>query len=298
MGAIANTIQGRLLAASGCAYGIDLNGNYHPPEPYNTAVGWLTPPTPVAAGNEDIDAALVGINQDGIIVAFRGTLPIAWTVPSILDWWQDIFDVPPVVAGNIPGKVHGGFWAALNAIWGGIEAAYGVLAAAHPTAKLYITGHSKGGGMTTIAAANICFNTTKLQNPAAVYSFAPAHPGNSTFAAQFPLGTIPVTRYENYLDIVPFLPPDSTFITLFSKIPIIGDIFDVALNWDYTPVGTLQYIEQDHAITGDYVGLEVERLGGIFLQMLHGTAGFTTIMDAHAIAYGGGYQQGVAPDIH
>jgi hypothetical protein len=43
----------------------------------------------------------------------RGTLPPAWTVASLEDWWQDIVDSVPIAAPPLPGKVHEGFWHAL-----------------------------------------------------------------------------------------------------------------------------------------------------------------------------------------
>ena len=50
-------------------------------------------------------------------------------------------------------------------------------------------------------------------------------------------------RYENYDDLVPLLPPADDFIKLVAEIPVIGDLFKQAENWDYEPVGTLSYIE-------------------------------------------------------
>lgn len=297
MATVAKTIQGRMFAASACAYEVDLNGNYVPAEPYHSAVGWTAPPTAVKGGLLNIDAALIGANPDGIVIAFRGTLPPAVTIPSILDWWQGIYEVPPMKAGAIPGQVHSGFWAALNSVWPQIETAYAALATANPEAKLIITGHSKGGAMATLAAAHIRFNGAPLKQPSAVYTFGSARPGDSAFASAFPVKEIPVTRYENYLDIIPLLPPDAAFIKLLSDVPNIGQHFHAAAKWNYVPLGTLQYIEKNHNVVPKLLFLDVVRVGEIIVQLAMGQAGFNSVVAAHETTFGRGYQKGVAPDI-
>ena len=53
----------------------------------------LADPTIITGGLDAIDAALVGLNPDGIIVAFRGTLP---PIPPIT---QSILTVRSFLAG-------------------------------------------------------------------------------------------------------------------------------------------------------------------------------------------------------
>lgn len=292
------SIQCRMMCASADAYGIDTSGNFTPRQPYHDAVGWDTthPPVAIASGDDDIDACLVGKNIDGIVVAFRGTLPpYPVTVPGLIDWWQDIVDATPETVGSIPGKVHSGFWDAISAIWDDIVTQVANFQGWFPDQDLYVTGHSKGGGMAPIYAANLHFNNSTLPQPTAVYTFAGPHPGDTDFASGFPLSTIPITRYENYLDIVPFLPPTQEFINLAADIPYVGDLFKKAEGWNYTSVGTLQYIEQDHDIEGDNPLLTAERLGELVLAMLKGESGFEEIAAAHSLECGGGYASGVCP---
>jgi hypothetical protein len=298
MATTAKTLEGRLLCACNCAYGINAKGDYTPMLPYSEATGWDTshPPVAVFGGKDNINACLVGINTDGIIIAFRGTFSPAFTIPSIMDWWQDIVDSPPATAGNIPGKVHSGFWNAINTIWEGIVTRVKQFKTHFPQAPLYITGHSKGGALVTIAAANIAFNDYRIGAPKAVYTFASPHAGDSTFANGFP-ASIPVTRYENHLDIIPFLPPAQNFINLASKIPMVGPLFAKASGWGYAPVGALQYIQEDHDIVGDSPFLNFIRLGELIWNLSHGETGFVKIATAHHAACGGGYFTGVCPDI-
>lgn len=295
----ARTLEGRLLCACNCAYDINDQGVYTPTIPYNEATGWNTsyPPVAVFGGDDNINACLVGANTDGIVIAFRGTIPPALNIPSILDWWQDIVDCPPITTGSIPGAVHSGFWKAVGTLWEGIVQHVQQFQKWFPNQPLYITGHSKGGALASIAAANIIFNDNRIPQPKAVYTFASPHAGDEDFAAGFP-ENIPVTRYENYLDIVPFLPPEEGFINLVSKIPLVGNLFAKASGWDYAPLGELQYIDEQHDIAGSYFGLSYIRLGELVWNMAQGESGFVNIGKAHHAACGGGYFSAICGDVN
>lgn len=300
MTGIADTPQCRLACASACAYGIALNGQYTPPEPFSSAIGWLDQPKAVFGGDGpggDINAALLGANEaDGIILAFRGTLPpIPFTPAAARDWFQDIFFSEPVERSPLPGKVHAGMLAALDSIWEGLVHELGVLNARYPDKDLIVTGHSKGGGMAGIAAARLHFGSSGSPPPAAVYTYAAPHAGNSDFVAAFPFADISVNRYENYLDIVPYLPPEQQFIHMAEEIPILGELFEMADGWDYAPLGTLYYIDRDHQVETEYPGLDTLRLMELIAAMLRGEKGFAEIADAHSLDCGGGYMSGTCP---
>lgn len=286
-----------MFAASACAYEIDQNGTYVAKEPYHSAAGWTAPPVAVVGGLVNIDAVLIGMTPDGIVMAFRGTIPPALTIPAILDWWQNIYDVPPMKAGAIPGQVHSGFWSATNSVWASLEKQYNALSAANPGAKLYLTGHSKGGAMAALIAARIHFERTSVIRPTAIYTFGSARAGDSDFASAFPLKDIPVTRYENHLDIVPMLPPDAAFIKLLAEIPEVGRELQAAAKWNYASLGTLQYIEKNHNIVPKMLFLDVVRVGEIIVELATGQTGFTRVVEAHETGLGKGYQKGLAPEL-
>jgi hypothetical protein len=109
------------------------------------------------------------------------------------------------------------------------------------------------------------------------------------------LAEITVNRYENYLDIVPFVPPEQGFIKLAEDVPLIGDLFKQADGWDYEPLGTLYYIDRDHQVETEYPYLEDLRLMELLAAMLRGEKGFQEIADAHSLDCGGGYMSGVCP---
>lgn len=303
MTTIANTRDCRLLSAAHCAYSIDpTTGKYTPPDYFNDAVGWLPgSPIPISGGAaNDIDACLVGVNSDdGIILAFRGTLPPALDWASFFDWAQNIFMVAPIAAPPLPGKVHEGFWHAIQAIWSPILTEVLQLQTLYPGRSLYITGHSKGGAMAILAAALLAFSKpADIPQPAAVVTFAAPHAGDSTFAAHFPLAAIPVTPYENYLDLVPFLPPTQVFfeaMTLLPDLPSwLTNFFNQAAGWNYTALNTIYYyIETDHKIVPNTIWLTVERVAEIVEAMV--LLEYGAIANAHATACGSGYITGVCP---
>lgn len=292
------TTDCRLLCACTCAYDILDDGTFKPVPPHYPAVGWTAGPTPYFAGPENVNACLIGTNQDdGVILAFRGTLPPTNldVLPQLRDWLQDFFAEPVAQPRILPPTVHvhRGFWDALDTLWPQIVPALRTLLAATP--KLYITGHSKGGAMAAIAAARLFFQENI--SAAGVYLYAPARTGDSKFVSAFP-STVPVVRYEHYLDVVPFLPPSLHFIDLAGALPVLGDLFRQARGWDYTSLGVLRYIEGDGAVVNDSPGLQSIRLGEILGAVA--LARWVDVGRAHgpwcrAALSDGGYMLGVCP---
>lgn len=305
MSAVAPTIDCRMLAAAHCAYSIDpQTGVYTPPAFFNDAVGWASG-SPVAissgSGDEDIDACLVGLNGDGIVIAFRGTIPPAKDWPSLFDWFQDIFMVSPAAESPVPGMVHKGFWDAVQAIWSQIVTEVQGLVQANPDARLYITGHSKGGAMAILSAALIHFTSdSPVPSPTAVYTFAAPHAGDTDFAAAFPLATIPVTPYEGYLDLVPFLPPTPGFFHILNHVPDLPgwltNFFNQAANWNYSALDTTYYyIQKDHTVVENTPAVTAERVAEIVGAMA--ILDFSAIAGAHSTQCGSTYTSGVCPSL-
>ena len=201
-----------LLCASGAAYDIDpTTGKYVPDPIFSKAVAYSSNPTPIAA--DTINACLVGQTEIGIIVAFRGTLapkePDGW-----YDWLQDLFAVP-VAYKNLPGQVHEGFLNAVNAILPQVISAATAFNPG-PANPVYVTGHSKGGGMAPIAA--YLLKQTADIPIKQVVTFAAPKSGNSAFASGYQSVFKNHTRYENYGDLVPLLPPADGFVGLLAHV--------------------------------------------------------------------------------
>jgi triacylglycerol lipase len=144
----------------------------------------------------------VAQNAQVVIVAFRGTQP---KVP--IDWMTD-FQAKHVTWGPFAGMVHKGFHDALHAVW---EIAFGgreILPArllARGDRKVWITGHSLGGALAELCAAQAQIAShVPVQG---VYTFGQPRCGDDGFAEliQAALGQR-IFRFINDKDIVPRVP--------------------------------------------------------------------------------------------
>jgi Lipase (class 3) len=285
------TLDCQLLCASVAAYGIEATGKFNPVEPYYSAIGFLAPPVPFVAGEDDIDACLVGTTAQGVVLAFRGTIPPnIHDQQSLLDWMSDLTD-QPLAASGLVGKVHNGFWQGLSALWNPLlKEVKQQMQATGQTLPLFITGHSKGGALSSLAALRL-----KVEagiTPTAVYTYASPHPGDVTFANQYNLEIPSHIRYEYSNDIVPHVVPDAAFIDAMAHIPELGKFFKGMEAWNYAAVGTLQFIQwNQQAIVNASPELHLERLARLVAAIAEGR--FEEIVAAHSASQGSGYMTGV-----
>jgi hypothetical protein len=292
----APTLEGRLLCASVCCYAITGDGVLNIPATdfyatFAAGAGFAQPPVAFVGGDDLIDACLVGTLADGVVLAFRGTLPFdIHSHQTLLDWLND-FNADPVNADGYPGTVHSGFLGALTPLRDRLVAEVQRQrvgpAAAQP---LLITGHSKGGAMAPLAAWRL---HTALGIPVKVVTFAGARPGNLAFESAYD-ALIDHTRYEYADDIVPHLPPSQDgFLAVLSSLPLVGPRFAGLKRFDYKSVGTLRFIDWTGQIEGDSTSLEVERT--LSLVSLIVRARFAQIGSDHAVVCGSGYMTAVCP---
>ena len=292
-----------LLNACGAAYNIApgtctyiADGVFAPRVPYQGA------PKAACGGSNLINAATVGQCPFGIVVAFRGTLPPAESDPdSLLDWLQDFFAEPTTCTTGptrVPGQVHSGFFEATTSIIAEIQT---LVSGYQPSAAnpVYVTGHSKGGAMASIGAYILSQN---LGLPVAqpVVTFASPKPGDINFASglQKILGQ---TRFENDRDIVPLLPPPTVFIDLLvaivNLIPTVGSrlaaLFRTAENWNYFPVGTMQFITSAfQVIPNETIEAQTWDVAKEFGEDAW-AEDFSSFGAAHSLLPGDGYNSGV-----
>jgi len=285
---MATTLACRLLCASNCAYAVSGAGSVPKKQPFYDAAGFTDTPVGIAAGTDKINACVVGATQDGVVVAFRGTLPPGTPdrAATILDWFNDI-RAELIPAKGIAGLVHEGFWTALDSLWSDVAAEVGKRL--QPSTKLYVTGHSKGGAMANLAAMR--FESAQIDST--VVTFAAAHPADEAFAADYN-GKIGSTRYEYADDIVPHLPPSLPFRQTFQAVPFFAPLkAQLARDLNYSAVGTLKFIDWNGAIADDSPGLRARRYASLTKLMLE--VKFDQIVRDHSIDCGSGYATAICP---
>ena len=297
----APTLDGRLLCASGAAYAITGDMKTLAPDPkdvYIDGAGFVQPPSVFVAGPDSIDGCLVGRIEDGLVLAFRGTMPLDLAEPpSIVDWAGD-FDAQPVTVAGFPGCVHAGFSGAVTALWPRITDELERQATGAPAdLPILVTGHSKGGAMAALAAWALS-QTAGLPR-LKVVTFAAAKPADKDFHTAYTAAGIDHTRYEYNIDVVPHLPlADSGLLHALSKLPLEGipgfkDLLGDLKRFDYVPVGSLRYIESDGQIADESYGLWARRETTLAWEIARFQ--LLQIVANHAIGCGSGYMSAIAP---
>lgn len=127
-------------------------------------------------------------NKDVFIIAFRGTEP-----SELSDITADL-NAFPDRAENGHGWVHNGFQNEVNKIWDDIVALLDIAKGK----RLFITGHSLGGAMATIATSRIADRVDAL------YTYGSPRVGTRSFVKSF--ANVPHYRHVNNNDIVPKVP--------------------------------------------------------------------------------------------
>lgn len=135
-------------------------------------------------------------SDEASILAFRGT-------SSAVDWVSDFIAQQTVYRPvKNAGQTHKGFTDIYMSARGQIHALLQSLPADKP---LFITGHSLGGALATLAALDLSRNTA-FDAPI-VYTFGAPRVGDPTFVRLYNYCVPAHWRFQNEFDIVPHLPP-------------------------------------------------------------------------------------------
>jgi triacylglycerol lipase len=169
--------------------------------------------------------AFVAKDASIVIVAFRGT---ETKEPKDFLTDADFAQVAVRPGGALRGLVHAGFQQALDAVWPSVEAAIRTACDANQT--VWVTGHSLGAALATLATARLCAAGT---NVSGLYTFGSPRAGNHDYAACFgKLAGARTFRFVNHRDIVPRVPPET-----FGK-------------FSYKHVGQVEYFDKDGNLSG------------------------------------------------
>jgi len=219
------------------------------PAPYTLQMQYLTPEHyPGESGTQPIPIAFVATSGDAIYVVFRGT-------KTISEWISDAtFSQEPFAPVGGSAKTETGFTAIYDSIDGPIIDEVETLAASGSYSQLYITGHSLGASLATLAAPDLA-RSTRFAAPI-LYNFASPRTGNPDFAVA--VDALPSSwRIANTNDEVPKLPPAFAVVfdgdkPQFFFYEHIDSEFAITFG---TPIHSLDDLETDHAMCNYYATL-------------------------------------------
>jgi len=240
----AYSLNGRLLCASRCAYEINKN------EPYFSSVQYYAG-TKAKRISRGVNSVVIGKNVDGVIVSFRGT-----QTSNPIDWIQNaglmLRSFP-----DLPGRVHSGFYYAMKSLLKNVIIEVKQMLDTSSVKKIYFTGHSKGGALASLSAMMFQLDPS-LPNVTSVTTFASVKFADSEFRNAYN-ALLDQSSFENYLDIIPFLPPSASTMEVMDK-----DMKEMLnenlwsskqkskqnknMKWDYQAVGKRFYINEHNTI--------------------------------------------------
>jgi triacylglycerol lipase len=174
----------------------------------------------------DTTQCLVAHNDKFIVIAIRGTeIDNLWG--AVCDWAVNLeFQLGPDESG---GRVHKGFRELINQAWPVIEAHVREIQADGAPRTLWITGHSLGAGLATLAAERA--RRVAGFAVSGVYTWGSPRVGDETFKQKYAgVGLADRTfRFVNNTDIVPKIPPGDayTHVGLLKYIDAAGHLHDV-----------------------------------------------------------------------
>lgn len=184
---------------------------------------------------------------DYIILSFRGTEP------------ERLHDLKIDLKANlIPcellvGQLHEGFKEAFNHVRGEIEQE--ITQPQYSSKPLFITGHSLGGALATVATKYI----THKGGIAACYTFGSPRVGNDDWINNI---KTPIHRVVNAADYVTMLPPGDVSVSIVSLIlrcvPFIGEPFSKYVSEKfgrYMHAGNMRYLTNSTAVNFNDVNL-------------------------------------------
>ncbi|MCU0566399.1 MAG: lipase family protein [Oculatellaceae cyanobacterium Prado106] len=136
-------------------------------------------------------------NDQVIILAFRGTEPT-----NLKDWMNN---ANAKLVKHEEGRVHQGFQKGLEAVWP--EILLQVKGMRNHNQSLFVTGHSLGGALATLAVRQL---QTAQQSVQGLYTYGSPRVGDETFARAFEARFLTQTfRMVNHNDFVTRIAPRS-----------------------------------------------------------------------------------------
>jgi triacylglycerol lipase len=142
------------------------------------------------------------------IIAFRGTNREAEAIMDALVFQNDY-----PTSGY--GKVHAGFLDVYQSLALQVQEAAKKM---NPALPCYITGHSLGGALATLAALDLAITLPQLKNRIQLYTYASPRVGNPAFATKHSQLLPNCYRVVNLGDTIPLTPPFQIYGNQYAHI--------------------------------------------------------------------------------
>jgi len=163
--------------------------------------------------DKDGAQAFVAVKGDITVVAFRGTEP-----KQASDILADLNAFPK--KSRLDGWVHSGFRGEVDKIWSAVEA----YVKREGTERVFFTGHSLGGAMSTVASS-------RWHKPAICYNYGSPRVGTASFVKAYNTNN-ELHRFVNNNDIVTSVPPALLFYRHVGKLHYINHYGNTrAMTW-------------------------------------------------------------------
>ncbi|ORX66606.1 alpha/beta-hydrolase, partial [Linderina pennispora] len=138
-------------------------------------------------------------NNKEIVVGYRGS-------HSFFDWMTNLNFARSRWPSNVSGsEVHTGFIKAYQATASAVNNAILTLADKYPAYNIVFTGHSLGGSLAAINAADFVTMFPTLTNRVQLYTYGQPRTGNGAFASWIQNKEFPIYRVVYHRDLVPRL---------------------------------------------------------------------------------------------
>jgi triacylglycerol lipase len=187
-------------------------------------------------------------HDDGFtLLAFRGT--------SNIEGWLTDDCIVQVRDPYYPGLVHWGFASALDAVWDQIRK---MLENSAQAARIWVTGHSLGGALASLAAGRLQAGGMPVQQ---VHTFGSPRTANVDYCQAYTPATY---RFVHNADIVPHVPLN----TLLLKFA----------HFSYKHVGALKYLDNSGRLC-ESIDWPQRKAGVLDALKLHGGAWPEAISD-------------------
>ncbi len=210
-----------------------------------------------------LDGALLGLSgfvastAEDVVLVFCGSKMFSEEpITGLANW---IINLAATQVAEYGGRVHRGFAVAIAKIWDDVFRRV-TARRTRPEQNLWLTGHSLGGALATLAACRFA----KAQHAVTmVYTFGSPRVGDRTFADHY---VLPHFRFEYRNDLVAFLcpPPDDLAPWVQTLLlPLLEEKFHLTLDeslFNYRHVGQCQFLDWDGRLRNEAPDIIAERL--------------------------------------